>query len=486
MHEMILPALRSALVSASLLRQDASLLVAVSGGADSVALLCALVLLRKEAGYALAACHVEHGLRGEASLQDAAFVQELCRQWDVPLLLHHAHLPGGLEAPGFEDRARSARRAFFRSAMDEVQADALLLAHHRDDQAETVLMRLLRGSGTLGLGGMRPLVPFGRGVLLRPFLSLGRQDLQSALLRSGQSWREDESNASPCCLRNRLRLQAMPLLTACQPSASLHLAQTAERLQWDEDCLGQLAEEPYRASLVAMPACHALCIMPLGNLPKALFLRVLRLWLAHGFLLASGSHREGVPCAPSAASGQRALSFEDTLRLYALANGQGPDSLNLPGGLRVVRTGPYLHLLRQDRQPLLPLPEGPSVSLVPAKTELSLASHRFALQPPGASAPPFGALAVPLAEEALAQGLVLRFPMPGDQIRPFGASGHKALRRYFTDRKVPAPFRATWPVLAQGNQVLWAPGLGAGEATRLPGGAPSPWVLSLQSGLPIP
>lgn len=482
MQDMLLPALRGALEPASLLRQGATLLAGVSGGVDSVALLHALALLRREAGFGLWAAHLNHGLRGPASDGDAAFVQALCEELDIPLILRAAHLPGNMDSPGMEDLARRTRRAFFLSAMEEARADAVLLAHHQDDQAETVLMRLLRGAGTQGLGGMRPAVPFGRGLLLRPFLSLSREDLRSALAQAGGTWREDESNASPCCLRNRLRIQVMPLLAACQSQAALHMAQAAQRLGWDEDCLGSLAQALLTEALVALPSCHALDLTPLQGKPTALLVRVLRMWADDGARLA------GENAGPSAL-GERSLSHGDTLRLLALSQdpSQDQESMNLPQGLRVLRAGGFLHLLRQDGSPLLPLPCGEPVPLSRDREAYSLASHAFALRPlPPGDAIPYSPGEVLLREEQLAQGLTLRFPQPGDEIRPFGAPGGKPLRRFFIDRKIPLPFRPVWPVLAQGSRVLWVPRVASGEETRLPPDPGKLWRLTLETPLPHP
>jgi tRNA(Ile)-lysidine synthase len=434
-----------------------------------------LALLRREVGFGLWAAHLNHGLRGPASDGDAAFVETLCRELDIPLLLRHAHLSGDMESPGMEDLARRTRRAFFLSAMEEVRADAVLLAHHQDDQAETVLMRLLRGAGAQGLGGMRPSIPFGRGLLLRPFLSLSRDDLRSALLGAGLTWREDESNASPCCLRNRLRIQVMPLLESCQSQAALHMAQAAQRLGWDEDCLQTQAQALLAEALVAMPSCHALDLAPLQGKPPALLARVLRSWVVEGARL-SGKNGD-----------ERSLSHGDTLRLLALTQGQDQDSMNLPQGLRVLRAGGYLHLLRQEAAPLLPLPHAEPVPLSQEQEAYSLASHAFALRPlPPGEPLPHSSKEVLLRGGQLAQGLTLRFPQPGDVIHPFGAPGGKPLRRFFIDRKVPLPFRPVWPVLAQGNRVLWVPRVASGEETRLPPDPGKLWRLTLKTPLPHP
>ena len=155
-----LDALRQCLSLHHLLRPDACLVAAVSGGSDSMALLSALCLLRRETGFSLHACHVQHGLRGEASFLDEQLVRDFCQSHSISLTVHTAQLGGDLHLPGMETRARNCRRAFFAQAMADLHADALLLAHHQDDQTETLLMHLLRDLAATvfpACGKLRPL-----------------------------------------------------------------------------------------------------------------------------------------------------------------------------------------------------------------------------------------------------------------------------------------------------------------------------------------
>ena len=194
----LLAALRRSLEAAGLWRKNALLLAAVSGGGDSVALLYGLALLREDGGFRLAACHVQHGLRGESTRLDQRLTEALCARWNVPLTVREAGLQGDMNTPGIETLAREKRRELFARCMDELSADALLTAHHRDDQAETVLMHLLRGAGGKGLSGIAPRTAFGRGLLLRPLLELSKQELEAVLREADVPFRHDESNDSPC------------------------------------------------------------------------------------------------------------------------------------------------------------------------------------------------------------------------------------------------------------------------------------------------
>ena len=464
----MIPALKDALTKASLLTPEASLLAAVSGGSDSLALLYGLTLLRNEVGFHLYAVHVEHGLRGKSALEDAAFVEEFCQARHVPLFLYHAELTGAMDSPGAEARAREARRHFFHEAMAACQGNALLTAHHQDDQAETVLMHLLRGAGSKGLGGIRPTLPFGSGLLLRPFLDIPGVYLSNALIQADQVWQKDETNEEPCCLRNRLRLGIFPSLNALQPQAATHIAQAAKKLQWDEDCLSQLADQLLRSARQPWPIGNAVNKEPLRNAPKAIALRALRLWFS-----VENTTQE------------HSLSYEDSLELYALLLETSGKSINLPGNLRVTSSETHLHLEKQTEA----VPDPPSLfqPLSSQISDYSLGAHfHFTLTPfDPADELPDGRKSLILSEPLLLAGLSLRTSAPDDRILPFGAAGHKPLRRYFSDHKVPLPFRSAWPVLATNNNIFWVPGIGAAEKTRLRTPLSLPlWRLTILSPLP--
>lgn len=455
-------AARRALEEAGLLREDAGLLCAVSGGSDSVALLHALCRLRAEAGFRLEACHVQHGLRGEASLEDERFVRALCASLNVSLHVEDAGLTGGMDAPGVEARARESRRAIFARLMDALGMDAVLAAHHRDDQAETVLMRLLRGAGADGLCGMRSCVPFGRGVMLRPFLGIGKGELARALAAEGLSHREDESNQSPVTPRNALRLEVIPAMERLFPGAPARIAEAAETLDADARCLDALAERLYEAALAGLPPLSALRRGVLAQAPEALARRALRRWFREGAALLSPPPDE------------RALGHGDTLALTALARGAAGGARNLPCGLKAVAGRDYLYLLTQEGGPLRP-ETAVCLPVTAGERAYALGFVRLRQIPasPDAPAPAHAGEAV-LSPAVLALGPVLRRPRPGDRIRPMGAPGAKPLRRFLTDRRVDLPLRPWLAVLAVENEVLWIPHLCASERLRLtavPGGS---------------
>lgn len=213
-----------------MIRPGMRVLAAVSGGADSVCLLAALAAFREQIDFSLYVIHVEHGLRGEESLADARYVEELCRSFSVPFFLESVDAAAEARKRhlSVEEAGRALRYEAFDRVAGQVGADRIAVAHNENDQAETVLWNLVRGSGLQGLGGIRPV----RGRIIRPLLFLGRPEIEAILLAQGIAWRTDRTNLTCDYTRNRIRLQVLPELTKeLNPQAVGHIAEAAHRLQ---------------------------------------------------------------------------------------------------------------------------------------------------------------------------------------------------------------------------------------------------------------
>lgn len=454
----VMYALQCSLAQNNLLRPGPVLLAAVSGGSDSMALLSGLMRLRAEAGFTLHALHVQHGLRGDESLADEQLVRDFCAANRIPLTVHQADLGGDLHLPGMETRARDCRLGFFAAEMQRLHGDALLLAHHQDDQTETVLMHLLRGAGSNGLAGMRAAGPFAGGLMLRPFLELPKDELRKALRDWNIPFREDASNQEAMTLRNALRLQVLPLLEELSPGCGGRIARTARLLRRDEETLNGLAIRQIREHLLLMDGLHAIALEPLRQMDGAVALRALRLWVREGLKL----------CGPE--PDERWLSAADSEQLLDfVCTEEGSDRLNLPRGLQAFRGSRWLHLIRQNGDPLAeaPLQEPIPLMSLPEQGGLLIPDRNLPNSPHLLSAslnvetpaaPPDSARTAFVPPE-LAEGCVFRNPLPGDVIHPLGAPGHKPLRRFLTDAKIDPPFRERLPVLAMGSEILWIPGL---------------------------
>lgn len=404
----------------------ASLLCAVSGGADSVALLRLLVSLRNEGLLSLHAAHFEHGIRGQASLDDRDFVRALCASLNVPLIVGQASVPeeSARAGEGLETCARRLRRAFLKRAAAEAGAARIALAHHKDDQAETVLMHLLRGGGLTGASGMRA----DDGIFLRPLLPFTHAELIEYLNEIGQPWREDETNRVSDTPRNALRNEILPRIRDFYPGAADALARFAA-ISADEDAfIAGIAETVWQEC--AREYAGVRILERFSTLSPALKRRLLR----------------------------RALGEADFDTIERVCTGEG--ILQLPGGLTAYRTDRDLYISRAFSPP----PERP----VPDEGEVVLLGVcRLTVE----SAPPVpirdGGLTQALDAEAL-KGAVLRTRRTGDFIAPLGMNGRsKSLSDYLTDRKLPYPLRDRMPVLARGSEILWAAGVGLSEHARV-------------------
>lgn len=296
-------------------------LAGLSGGADSVALAYLLLPLRDAGEIELEAVHVNHGLRGGESDGDEAFVRALCERLAIPLRAERLDLEGRRD----ENRAREGRYAVFRQVLRERGIPTLILAHQRDDQTETFLMRLLRGAGPEGLACMRRAERRDGYTLIRPMLDLTGKELREALREAGIPWREDSSNQDPAYLRNRIRLELIPRMEAAAPGAGGRIARAAELIGQDQEALAAQAA----GLLERCEGPGGLDAEALAEAPGALRSRTLRLWWRK-----HSPERE-----------ERELSFDQTRRLEALPSAPRGTIVNLPGGWRARREKTSLRLM---------------------------------------------------------------------------------------------------------------------------------------------
>ncbi|MCL1804528.1 MAG: tRNA lysidine(34) synthetase TilS [Clostridiales bacterium] len=239
---------KETLIRHNMLAGGARVLAAFSGGADSLALLCALFALKGEGLLELAAAHLDHGLRGERSREDADWAEGFCRERDITFFRGywpgHEHVKEG-RSP--EDAARKARRAFLEGALKEWKGSAIALGHHLDDQAETVLIHLLHGAGPRGLGGMAPV----NGLYIRPLLEVSRREVTDYVGELGIEPRFDETNDDTAYLRNRLRRLVVPLLKEGNPGFAAAAGRAAELVREEDAYLDRLAAEALAGMSIA-------------------------------------------------------------------------------------------------------------------------------------------------------------------------------------------------------------------------------------------
>jgi tRNA(Ile)-lysidine synthetase-like protein len=319
--------------SQGLFRAGETVLVALSGGPDSVALLALLVSLAPQLGLLLEVAHVDHRLRPDSS-GDAEFAARLAAVRGLPFHLEATVPAKGQSGP--EAAAREARYAALAAIARRAGLATVAVGHTADDQAETVLMNLLRGSGAAGLAGMRPVAAWPGPAggpdpdlrLVRPLLALRREDLRAYLEAEGLDWREDASNSDRRFLRNRVRHDLLPALEALNPRVVAALGRYAAGAAEDEEVLGLLVEAAWTAVVREAPRGLTLLRGPFAEQPPAVQRRLLR------------------RAADCLAGRRRELGWEAVERLRRLALDHRPDRLDLPGDLQAVSGKEGLRLER--------------------------------------------------------------------------------------------------------------------------------------------
>ncbi len=447
--------------------------VAVSGGADSVALLRLLENLHGELGVTLLVVHFDHSLRGEESKADADFVANLAHSSGFEYVLACEDVAAAARLNGWnpEDAARRLRYAFFQRVVDEGRATRIAVAHTADDQAETVLAHLLRGTGLTGLAGIYPSI----GPVVRPLLGTRRQDLRAYLRSQSQVWREDTTNTDQRRQRARIREQLLPLLERdFSPAIVGHLAELARLAREEEVFWRALVEDRFVARVKKTGVAFTIQIpdllSPLGPLV--------------------GQHQSDSPSSRSLTErmvrrlyeelrgDRRELSARHVEQVIHLAEeGSSGRHIELPGGIIVDR-------IFKD----LVFSSGPSSRAPNSAAETTPRSNTYQYT---VSLPACGAATVSIPElgtclrlkvidwpsaasdtkrdgraldaDLLRAPLILRNWRPGDAYRPRGRRQARKLKQMFLIGRVPSRDRAHWPVLESDGRVIWARGMPPAE-----------------------
>ena len=421
--------------------------VGVSGGPDSVLLLHFMKELAGEIGLTIAAVHFNHRLRGAESDGDEALVCDLAASFQMDYLRGEADVAraarrrhGNLEAV-----ARELRYRFFFSLVDQDRLDLVATAHTANDQAETVLMRLLRGAGTRGLGGIYPLL---EGKVVRPFLGVARTEVLEEIARRKIFYRVDSSNLNMKLRRNRVRTELLPVLAKeYNPQIIPLLNHFADRARDDEACLERLARDRSQPWRVHEEKEERIPIRALAEFPPALARRVLRQMLQS---------------VRAPAHGLTHLHIE-ALRRFA-SEAQSGKALTLPGGVEARKEFSWLVVGLKSRErrggdfcyPAI-FPGRLAVPELGALFHLKILNR----EDPG-RAYNLNKL-VCLDPQKLQGKLVLRNWRAGDSFCPLGSRGARKLKEFFRERKVPEVRRKEWPVLLCEGEIVWARGFPPGR-----------------------
>lgn len=418
----------------------------VSGGADSMALIALASVCARAGGWTVRAVHVHHGLRGREADGDAAFVERECSLLGVPCTIVHADVRSRARRAGIsvEMAARAARQEIFQREVKARKAAGVLVAHTRDDQAETLLLRLARGAGPGGLCGMSPDARVGGLRIVRPLLAWPRSDIKKFLHAYHRAWREDRTNRSPDYLRNRVRHELLPAIArALNPSIVETLARNAalwaDDEAWIQDVVAQRMRKARRGD-------DALNVRAMARLPVGLRRRVLHQWLiAQSFPPAQLD-------AAAVEHADRVLRAES--QRESLAGGWSVERCGAPERLVIRRPA------KQGKAPGVKL----DVS-APGTVRDDASGFRITMKPArGYSIVPergvghWPAVAWMDAKRAKDRTFILRIWRAGDRYRPLGLRGTAKVQDVLTNARVRGADRKGALVLECGGDIVWIPG----------------------------
>ena len=439
------------------------LVVACSGGADSTCLLHLTRAAVSDPGWPLFVAHLDHGLRGEAATRDRRAAQAAATELGLPFYWQKVDC-GALarkESMSLEEAARQARYLFLEKVRAQTGATFILTGHTADDQAEAVLLSLVRGAGPKGLAG----IPGKRGAILRPLLEFRREEVLEYLEHRSLTWVEDQSNQDTSFTRNRIRLDLLPRLEQEYNSAIREiLVRTADIFREEEnfweDLLRQARTE---VDWIADQDRVQVNCSKLSATARALARRLIR-----GAVEEIRGHYQ-------------ALTLEHVDRVIELSNGPGRGEISLPGGLKAwVENGRLC--LGHPRRPAktvfeyqLTLPGETRISEIKATIKADLLDSFHGVDPSTYS----GTRAV-LDPDLVQPPLTIRCPSPGDRFQPLGLSGTKKLSDFFIDEKVPARQRSRTPLVLDRQGIIWVAGHRPAHRVRLTAGTGRVLVLSIR------
>ncbi len=400
--------------------ENKKICVAVSGGADSVALLHYLKAREKEGGYYLSAIHCEHGIRGEESLRDMRFVRELCADWGIPLHIVKEDCPAraAKEKVSLETAARNFRYERFFALLQKEEADYIATAHHQEDGAETVLFRLARGSALFGAAGIRE-----DGKMLRPFLRWSKEEILEYIQANGLSFQEDSTNFEKEATRNKIRLEILPKLEEAVPGAKENLLRFA-RLAGEDDALLYRLAAPLLTQEKGEPTVKF-------SVEKPLFTRACLLAMK-----GTGLNKDYTETHLTA--------------LFELQNLECGAVVTLPHGLRAKRGREGILFYWEKVEEKLPLK---------GEAPFSLAGYdggRYEVKLGCAPIEGDSEYALLFADrEKIPLSARFRFRKEGDYIYPFGG-GKKSLKKFLNEKKIPVEDREGLPLIAEESGEVYA------------------------------
>jgi len=440
-------------------------LVGVSGGPDSVALLRALLELKQEFDIELSIAHLNHSARGDESDRDARFVKDLGDALQIRTLIKKVNVaelqPSSKSS--FQEAARHIRLEFFQETMTQLGANKIALGHTSDDQVETVLINLLRGSGLKGVGGMNPVrLPY-----IRPLFYCSRAEVVGFLNDRKIPYCKDSSNDKTDYLRNRIRLELIPFLQEkYNPKITENLFEASGIFRADNDCLKTLEDQEFERAVSGFEEGETLNIDMeyLGKLPLALQRRLVR----KGIQSIKGDLR-------------KISSFHIQEILHLFEKGRKGKRIDLPGNMEVLCMGDRVAFKRIPESDSSILTDDESMASprmrplnIPGETEIEetgLTLKAEIINPVATGFSAGQANQAFLDFDKTGGNVMIRFFQAGDRLKPLGMKGTKKLKSLFIDEKVPQEIRSTVPILTTGdNDIIWVYGTRIADAYRVTSG----------------
>ncbi len=421
-----------------MLEKDDVVIAGVSGGADSVCLLFMLLELKKEIGFSLLAVHVNHGIRGGAADRDEAYVRELCRKWETDLKVYHQDVPSYAKRHKLteEEAGREVRRKCFQETLEEAGGTRIALAHHENDNAETLIFHLCRGTGLKGLGGMEPV----NGKWIRPLLCLERKEIACYLRIRGIPYCVDETNEDNRYTRNYIRREIISGLEAHVNTESVrHMAEAMEKLRSLAGYVERETENYERRCVKWQEKKYVLYKDEYEKVPEEL-----REYVLHRMLcMAAGKKKD--------------VEYVHIRILEELLKRQTGRSADLPYGLKARRCYEGIVLYREGDKADLPEEEAGEVEFQMRIFENTAKEITFPQNP----------YTKWFDYDIIKNTVKIRHRQPGDYITINSSGGTKKLKQYFTDEKIPQEKRDSIWLAADGNHILWVVGYRQNQAYQI-------------------
>ncbi len=444
MQKLFLEKLTSSIQRRRLLVHGDKALIALSGGPDSVALLYSLHFLKEQYALTLAAIHIHHGIRGKEADKDAEFSQKISEKYGIPFYLEKINVPeiAKREKISLELAGRQSRYSIFRNFLQKLNFCKVATGHHLDDQAETILMRIIRGSGSTGLAGI---VPIRENIFIRPLLSISKTEILKMLKEEGLQYREDSSNLDSSFFRNKVRKDIMPRLFSCNPEINKRLEVLSEIISSESDFIRKEAHRLFPEINCSQSGKIAISIKKLAGVHVALKRMVIR---------------------EAAASISENLPFSITEEAINLLSSPGTKSISIKGA-SIIKTYDRLIFLKNSYEhadkleSILPLSDG----LVLKNLNIKFNLTEFKTRPQKLEK---GKMTACLDLDKAKPPFFVRKRKDGDRFRPFGMRGKKKLKDFFRDEKIPKNERDLIPLIVDSNDdIIWVVGLRLSDMVKI-------------------